>query len=150
MEPIQIAVIPKGSEQLRVELTEYKGAAMFSARCYYQDKAGDTRPGRNGINIKVELLPALAVALAEAALEANEQGLIKIGAGHAALFEAVQGLMLQRRREAPFPDDNPPVRTPQVAAIPGMTPLGVAVPDDYAEAMSNDLDPTDDPTKPGE
>lgn len=130
MMPISIAVIPKGREQLRVELSEYKGAVMFSARCYYQDKAGDTRPGRNGINIKVELLGHLARAVVEAASRADREGLIPEANKH------------------DYGDDS-------ILTAPATDPavLGFAVPKwrhDYAEAMSNDLDPTDDPTRPGE
>jgi hypothetical protein len=111
--PIPIATIPKGKEELRVELNEYKGAAMFSARCFYEDReSGEYRPGRNGINIKVELLPALASAVLAALNEAKAQQLINDGTPDAA--ELLTG-----------------TRDPGQS---GST-------DDYAEARSNELDP---------
>ncbi len=49
---------------------------MVSARVFYDDGA-ECRPGRNGINVRVELLPDLIAALRGAEAEAQAAGLLK-------------------------------------------------------------------------
>ncbi len=75
-----ISTIPKNDhEELRVGLSEFtaneKMHQMVEARFYYLD--GTVRkPGRNGLTMKVELLPALVEALAKAEAEAQAAGLL--------------------------------------------------------------------------
>ena len=72
-----IATIPKNArEVVRVALSEFEGHPMFSARTYYDDGSGEYLPGRNGINLKVAMLPALIAALQEAEAEARAAGLL--------------------------------------------------------------------------
>ena len=75
-----VATIPKSArDEIRVALTEYttKDAVhqMVSARVFFED-GPEHRPGRNGINVKVTLLPALIGALQEAEREARAAGLL--------------------------------------------------------------------------
>ena len=75
-----VATIPKSARDvIRVALTEFstKDAVhqMISARVFFED-GPEHRPGRNGINLKVTLLPALIEALQEAEREARAAGLL--------------------------------------------------------------------------
>ena len=76
-----IATIRKNaSEEVRVSLSEFTANGpthqMVSARVFYDDGAGNLKPGRNGINLKVDHLPALIAALQEAEAEARAAGLL--------------------------------------------------------------------------
>ncbi len=75
-----IATIPKnGREEIRVSLDEFKTKDatydMVSVRVFYED-GGEYRPGRNGLNVRVELLPAIVAALRDAETEARTAGLL--------------------------------------------------------------------------
>lgn len=75
-----VATIPKNRhEEIRVALTEFKTKdavhQMVSARVYFED-GREYQPGRNGLNVKVDLLPALIAGLQEAEVEARAAGLI--------------------------------------------------------------------------
>ena len=75
-----ISTIPKnGREEIRVALDEFqtKDASydMVSMRVFFED-GGEYRPGRNGLNVRVELLPAILAALREAETEARAAGLL--------------------------------------------------------------------------
>ena len=67
-------------QQIRVGLSEYtKDGEMFDmayARVYFDD-GGEYRPTRNGINVRVELLPELIEGLQKAAAEARAAGLLE-------------------------------------------------------------------------
>ncbi len=76
-----IAAIPKNArEKIRVALSEFQANGtthqMFAARVFYDDGAGNYRPGKNGINLKVGHLPALIAALREAEADARAAGLL--------------------------------------------------------------------------
>ncbi len=66
-------------EEIRIALSEFtkdgKTYDMASARIYFDDGA-EYRPGRNGINVRVNLLPALIEGLQAAEQEARLAGLI--------------------------------------------------------------------------
>ncbi len=75
-----IATIPKnGSQEIRVALDEFKAKDttydMVSVRVFFED-GGEYRPGRNGLNVRVELLPAIVAALRDAETEARKAGLL--------------------------------------------------------------------------
>ena len=75
-----IHTIPKSQrEEIRVGLSEFtKDGTTFNmafARVYFDDGA-EYRPGRNGINVRVELLPELIAALQQAEAEAQAAGLL--------------------------------------------------------------------------
>ncbi len=67
-------------QKIHVGLSEYtKDGEMFDmayARVYFDDGA-EYRPTRNGLNIRVCLLPALIAALQQAEAEARSVGLLK-------------------------------------------------------------------------
>ncbi len=74
-----IAAIPNNQrEDIRVALTKFQKDGqcfdMVSARVYYEAGDGEMKPGRNGLNIPVRLLPALAEARREAEAEAEARG----------------------------------------------------------------------------
>ncbi len=75
-----IAAIPKNQrEEIRVALSEFEKDAtydMVSARVHYDAGNGEMRPGRNGLNVPVRLLPELVAALRQAGSEARAAGLL--------------------------------------------------------------------------
>ncbi len=75
-----IRTIPKnGREEIRVALDEFQAKDttydMISVRVFYED-GGEYRPGRNGLNVRVELLPTIVAALRDAETEARKAGLL--------------------------------------------------------------------------
>ena len=75
-----IATIPKnGREKILVALDEFEAKDttydMISVRMFYED-GGEYHPGRNGLNVRVELLPAIVAALRDAETEARKAGLL--------------------------------------------------------------------------
>ena len=66
-------------EEIRIALSEFtkdgKTYDMVSARVFYDDGA-EYRPGRNGINIRVNLLPALIEGLQAVENKARDAGLL--------------------------------------------------------------------------
>ena len=76
-----ISIIKKSQrEEIRVGLSEFaKDGTTYNmafARVYYDDGT-EYRPGRNGINVRVELLLELIAALQQAEAEAQAAGLLK-------------------------------------------------------------------------
>ncbi len=79
-----IATIRKNaSEEIRVSLSEFTANGtthqMVGARVFFDDGAGNLKPGRNGLNLTVDHLPALITAPQEAEAEAREAGLLEDG-----------------------------------------------------------------------
>jgi len=71
-----IADLPKNQrERLRIELSEFRGHDLVSARIYADTDAGLV-PTTKGITIRVALLPDLVAALRDAETEARAAGLI--------------------------------------------------------------------------
>lgn len=72
-----IASFPKNSrEEVKISLDQFNGHDLVNIRVFYRTESGDTRPGKQGLAIKVELLPDLM-----AALEITKQALTaKVGA----------------------------------------------------------------------
>ncbi len=66
-------------EEIRIALSEFTKDGttydMVSARVFYDDGA-EYRPGRNGLNIRLKLLPELIEGLQAAADEARAAGLL--------------------------------------------------------------------------
>jgi hypothetical protein len=72
-----IATIPKRrGEEIRITIQEYKGVPLCSVRLWYEDKAGEMRPGKDGLNVTMMHLPALSDALRDALGAAVKAGLI--------------------------------------------------------------------------
>ena len=77
MSEIIISEWPKNSrETLRVRLDSFKSQAVIDCRAWYQNGAGNWRPGRGGLTVSIRHLPALASALAKALETAHAAGLI--------------------------------------------------------------------------
>ncbi len=75
-----ISTIPKNArEEIRVALDEFetKDATydMLVVRTYYED-GGEFHPGRNGLNVRVHMLPEILAALRDAETEARAAGLL--------------------------------------------------------------------------
>lgn len=65
-EEILIAEFEKNArERVRVALTEYGGHQLVDVRAFYQDAAGEWKPGK-GLALRRELLPELRRAIAAA------------------------------------------------------------------------------------
>ena len=73
-----IAAIPKNAtEEIQVELDEFKGYDLISLRIWAIPYTGDEPvPTRKGISVSIKLLPDLIVALQEAEDAAREAGLL--------------------------------------------------------------------------
>ena len=75
-----VTIRKSAREEVQVALDEFTKDGtthqMFSARVYYDD-GGEMKPGRNGVNLKIELLPALIEGLREAEAAAREAESLK-------------------------------------------------------------------------
>lgn len=70
-----IAIIPKNSlEEIRIDLSEFKGNNLVSARVYYDAGNDDWRPTKKGLAIKISLLPEVIEGLQKAQSTAKEKG----------------------------------------------------------------------------
>lgn len=69
MSKIEVAAIRKADgAEVRVTVQGYKGRRVVDVRVWYQPVAGgDYVPTRKGVTVDADKLPALALALAEAA-----------------------------------------------------------------------------------
>lgn len=80
MEKLVRTIKKSQREEIRITLSEFtkdgKTYDMVSARVFYDDGA-EYRPGRNGLNIRLRLLPELIEGLQAAEQEARLAGLIK-------------------------------------------------------------------------
>lgn len=75
-----IAEIEKNKgEILRVELAEFKGYKLVNLRIFYKHAYDDWRPTKKGLTWRVERLPELRAALADAEAEARRLGLLGDG-----------------------------------------------------------------------
>lgn len=79
-EPIVIAVLPKNRrEALRIALDHYRGTNLVDLRVVVElsETSGLATPTRKGLAVRVEMLPDLIAALAQAAAKARELGLLE-------------------------------------------------------------------------
>ncbi len=58
--------IEKGTDLVRIELSEFKGNQYIGARIYYMDDKGDWKPTRKGITLTPELMEQVRDSLTEA------------------------------------------------------------------------------------
>ena len=73
-----IVTIPKNArEQIQVRVQEFQGHDLVAARVFYHNGDEDWKPGRNGLTVKVGLLPDLLVALTKAEIEVKKAGLLE-------------------------------------------------------------------------
>lgn len=72
-----VASVRKNARQeIRIGLQEYEGRQIASLRIWFKAEDGTMRPGKDGLNFRVDLLPELHVALAEAVRAADAEGLL--------------------------------------------------------------------------
>lgn len=72
-----IATIRKNArEDLRVTLEEFRGHHLLNLRIWYDADDGEQRPGKQGVAIRLDLLPHLRGALSEAEQEARKLGFL--------------------------------------------------------------------------
>jgi hypothetical protein len=73
-----VAEIQKNSrEVIRITLGTFNNRQIAGARVWFKAADGSWRPGRGGIAFKVELLPAMADAFAEAVAAARASGALE-------------------------------------------------------------------------
>ena len=79
MRKLIATILKNACQEIRVALDEFEAKDttynMVSVRVLYED-GGEHRPGRNGLNVRVELLPAIVAALRDAETEARNAGLL--------------------------------------------------------------------------
>lgn len=75
----QIATVKKNTmDEIRVELSEYKGFNLASIRVWTEHNDKDEMvPTKKGVSFKVSLLPEIREALEKAEAEAKAAGLLK-------------------------------------------------------------------------
>lgn len=79
-EPIVIAVLPKNRrEALRIALDHYRGTNLVDLRVVVEvsETSGLATPTRKGVAVRLEMLPDLIAALAQAEAKARELGLLE-------------------------------------------------------------------------
>jgi len=66
-------------ERLEVSISEYHGRDLISLRVWFRDdKSGEWQPGRQGLALRIELLPQLTNLLQQAQLIAQQQNLLSL------------------------------------------------------------------------
>lgn len=75
--PILVRQWPKSTrETLRVSLDRFHDRAVIDVRVWWWGETGELRPGKSGLTVSTRHVRQLADALAEAAKQAEERGLI--------------------------------------------------------------------------
>lgn len=64
--------IEKGSDLVRISLSEFQGRQYVGARIYYMDDRGDWKPTRKGITLTPEMMVQVHEAIGEALAELEE------------------------------------------------------------------------------
>jgi hypothetical protein len=63
-EPDILLELPRGPKEcLRVSISEFKGREYCDVRIWYIDRDGVTRPGKSGITLRPDAIPAVIEAL---------------------------------------------------------------------------------------
>ena len=71
-------VLEKNSrESLVINQTEFKGVKLVDVRVFYKDEAGDLKPTKKGVSVRLEQLDALIKALSDLSATAREQELVE-------------------------------------------------------------------------
>lgn len=58
-----IAITKNAREQIRIERQDYRGHDILNVRVFYDDGTGEYRPGKQGLAVRVELVPGLIEAI---------------------------------------------------------------------------------------
>ena len=70
-------VLEKNSrESLVINQSEFKGVKLVDVRVFYKDEAGDLKPTKKGVSVRLEQLDALIKALSTVSAAAREQKLV--------------------------------------------------------------------------
>ena len=70
-------VLEKNSrESLVINQSEFKGVKLVDVRVFYKDEAGDLKPTKKGVSVRLEQLDALIKALSDLSAAAREQELV--------------------------------------------------------------------------
>ena len=70
-----VADIPKNSrEVVRIELSTFNGHELLNVRVWFDAGAGEWRPGKAGIALRVEKIPELQAAIEKAINAARSEG----------------------------------------------------------------------------
>ena len=72
---IDARLIRSGREELRVELSDYRGHTYIGLRRWYRDPAGAWKPGK-GLSVNADLIPFLHAAIEAAEVRALELNLL--------------------------------------------------------------------------
>ena len=71
-------VLEKNSrESLVINQSEFKGVKLVDVRVFYKDEAGDLKPTKKGVSVRLEQLDALIKALSTVSSAAREQELVE-------------------------------------------------------------------------
>ena len=71
-------VLEKNSrESLVINQSEFKGVKLVDVRVFYKDDAGDLKPTKKGVSVRLEQLDALIKALSTVSATAREQELVE-------------------------------------------------------------------------
>ena len=71
-------VLEKNSrESLVINQSEFKGVKLVDVRVFYKDEAGDLKPTKKGVSVRLEQLDALIKALSTVSATAREQELVE-------------------------------------------------------------------------
>ncbi|MEA1965186.1 MAG: transcriptional coactivator p15/PC4 family protein [Candidatus Aerophobetes bacterium] len=65
MEKLVNVFSKNSAEEVRTQLTEYKGYKLMDIRVWYKREGEDARPTRKGLTLSVELYPELKKAIEE-------------------------------------------------------------------------------------
>lgn len=78
MEPVIVADLEKNARELvRVSLEEFKGYRLVSVRLWARDPLKGLVPTRQGVSLRLSLLPGLLGALEAATHQARSLGLLE-------------------------------------------------------------------------
>jgi len=74
-ESFVVGIIPKGGDEIRVAINEYKGARYCDVRLWYKPKnGGDLRPTKEGVTFTLKALKDMREFLEEAEQLAKDKG----------------------------------------------------------------------------
>ena len=71
------AILKNSREVIRITLGTFNNRPIAGARVWFKADDGSWRPGKSGIAFKIELLPAVADAFAEAVAAARASGALE-------------------------------------------------------------------------
>ena len=69
---LELGVIAKNCREiLRVSIDEFRGHTLLNLRTWFRTDSGEWRPGRQGVALRVQVLPELRAALEAATIAAD-------------------------------------------------------------------------------